>query len=63
MSLLDEEKQIIEDTEKNLQDWKDRRRFYEMFSNAVFSKSLSKVVDSISQNEGNLIKTYYNIGK
>ena len=58
MSLLDEEKQIIEDTEKNLQDWKDRRRFYEMFS-----KSLSKVVNSIPQNKNNPIKTYYNIGK
>lgn len=58
MSLLDEEKQIIEDTEKNLQDWKNRRRFYEMFS-----KSLSTLVNSISQNEDNPIKTYYNIGK
>lgn len=58
MSLLDEEKQIIEDTEKNLQDWKDKRRFYEMFS-----KSLSTLVNSISQNEDNPIKTYYNISK
>ena len=58
MSLLDEEKQIIEDTEKNLQDWKDRRRFYEMFS-----KSLSTLVNSISQDKNNPIKTYYNIDK
>lgn len=58
MSLLDEEKQIIEDTEKNLQDWKDRRRFYEMFS-----ESLSTLVNSISQDKNNPIKTYYNIGK
>ena len=58
MSLLDEEKQIIEDTGKNLQDWKDRRRFYEMFS-----ESLSTLVNSISQDKNNPIKTYYNIGE